>query len=616
MTKEFASIDDLKETEQTRFATFDKPKVRVREALVTGDHPVLEICGDSHNKLHHFIHMIYWKNQCKLLDNRTIARMLACLFCGNHIYSKSNPFVHITYPKLYFDKNEAMYYQSSHQLFAKLEKKSIIYEKITQLYCGIVDKEIAHINQFDSNDEEKLKIRKEYTAMYEWSKTLFGSERKKDEICRTFIAIVSVPDSTFYREAKFDQNPNIMVWSCGTAYDCSRHTLRRITTEDMIMETTGYPFPKFTPEKKKLAYDFLWSCFESEDLINTVLSVFAQNLRAYNQHEKIVYFLGNGGNSKGLISELISRLYGKFYGSPAIDVFYRDASDSHDTHLAELAKYRCAVFDEPRVMRPFDASRINRITGGGIIRARGAYQSESSEFTIRFTPICLINFEPRFTGESSDAIARRVVRVKFPFRFVDKLKYDNMDEKDRKNIRIADPTCKSRIKNDDRIRDGLLELVLEAAKKYNMSIYQTRESIINTDISLEVSEEMIEEFKLNFIYDSEASCTGKTLITMLNSRLRGQKMSFTSRTALSKLISIVYPNTVVSKKTKDCIVYMIRFKNSDLDDNISVTRSTSVDTADSVDKKERKRIANKAYRDKAKKEYHAEVIKDMTPYMM
>ena len=138
-----------------------------------------------------------------------------------------------------------------------------------------------------------------------------------------------------------------------------------------------------------LITNIIGSCFEEvhesgdtrEEMVTYLLRIYASAMSSGNPEQSLFYFIGEGSNGKGMISNLMQTVFGEekgrsgYFATTKAEPFgVRRGTGEHETELAEtIQKTKIMQIDEPSADKMLSASIVKAVTGGDNIKARKAY---------------------------------------------------------------------------------------------------------------------------------------------------------------------------------------------------------------------------------------------------
>jgi phage/plasmid-associated DNA primase len=159
--------------------------------------------------------------------------------------------------------------------------------------------------------------------------------------------------------------------------------------------------------------------FEDNDMDLYYLKTIASSLSGENPFQEMYFWTGRGGNGKSLSADIIKKSFGGYYGAINVSCLTNITKSSNATspELANKKGIRILVSSEPESTEKIQTSMVKKITGSDDIQARELYKNTTT-FNPQFTLFIQMNDEPELS-KYDGGIARRLVKVDFPFSFKD-----------------------------------------------------------------------------------------------------------------------------------------------------------------------------------------------------
>ena len=307
-----------------------------------------------------------------------------------------------------------------------LDTKKAILTRFAKDASKTADKE-EHTKLKDECDQ-KIKI------IHTSYKTLGGAD-----FCSGVISFLDTYYNDEDLEKKMDMNPHLFAFSNGL-YDLELGKFRKITPQDMISTTTGYPMPTSSPTIRKEIRKFLHGLHEDEATTDYLLKVLASALLGYNKFEKFYVFTGKGGNGKGVITELIRVAFGNYYYPVNVSLFTKiqERTDQPLPALVEARNKRFMMSSEPETSERLQVSMLKKISGGDPMEARTLHSKHIFKFKPMYKPFFQSNDIPKLSKVDVGA-QRRMEVLKFPFNFVANptQPHERLGDPDVKNIKCV-----------------------------------------------------------------------------------------------------------------------------------------------------------------------------------
>ena len=275
-------------------------------------------------------------------------------------------------------------------------------------------KESATITDNDKQKELTKALMKTIDTIHRAYK-MFGSS----EFCNGVIAFLPSCYDDPDLEEKMDMNRYVFAFTDGL-YDLNECKFRPIRPSDMVSTTTNYPYPKQSNQDARLQInEFLRGLFENDAVTQYLLKVLSSCLLGYNRWEEFYVFTGSGGNGKGVISELLTYVFGQHYLTVENSLFTkaRDRTDQPIPALVEARSKRIMMTTEPETADTLKVGLLKKISGGDPIEARTLH----SKHIVKYKPLFKVFFQTNdipALSKTDGGISRRMKIINFPFKFV------------------------------------------------------------------------------------------------------------------------------------------------------------------------------------------------------
>ena len=169
--------------------------------------------------------------------------------------------------------------------------------------------------------------------------------------------------------------------------------------------------------------------------------VMAATLCGNRKFEQVYMHTGSGGNGKGLLTDLMEKVFGEYYSvmnSNLLTVSSKSRNEA-SPELANKKGKRIAVTTEIEEGSTLQMAAIKQWSGGDKISTRALYK-DAFEFNPQFTLHMYFNDKQPDLKSVDDAIKRRLRMFHYPISFVDNPFLPNQKK--------GNPHLKSSIKND------------------------------------------------------------------------------------------------------------------------------------------------------------------------
>jgi len=296
----------------------------------------------------------------------------------------------------------------------------------------IIKKHLADV--LVSTVDSYIKAIKAKLASGKMDKTTYNSYMTTAKKCRCefesngFLTGAIALLQGYYLNTEFDLNENhnirLLAFNNGVInLDDKEFVLRVAEPTDYITTTTGYDYPTtYNADAEAEVIKFVNSIFGDKDVALYVLRVLASCLRGLNTYHDFYIFEGIGGNGKSALIDLISKVFGNYFGTleaASITTATNSAPDAPNAPLYHTRHKRFVSVSEPDASKRLNVPLIKQLTGGDIVKTRLQHKAEVISFIPHYKLFVGAN-QTQATGSSTTAgYDRRVKLIKFPYRFCD-----------------------------------------------------------------------------------------------------------------------------------------------------------------------------------------------------
>lgn len=250
-------------------------------------------------------------------------------------------------------------------------------------------------------------------------------------------------------EIKFDTN--IHLFGCRNGvFDIQNDIFRPYLFDDMVTMSCGCDFEELRDGKRdrELEEDDITAFKDIEDIFTQIFpndlvkdlawKIYASGITG-KQIEKLFIFNGSGGNGKGLINEFIRFCLGDYFYEGDINILtrVRPTGNGPNQMLASIDKRRFVIFKEPGCYQAIHNSNMKDLTGGGVVKARGLYQSET-DVVLFNTTVMECNTVPKLFEPPKNGDERRICDICFESTFTN----DSSQVDEANHIYEANPMLK------------------------------------------------------------------------------------------------------------------------------------------------------------------------------
>jgi P4 family phage/plasmid primase-like protien len=261
-----------------------------------------------------------------------------------------------------------------------------------------------------------------------------------------------------------DEKHNLIAFENGV-YDLDTDTFRDGEPEDFISKSTLYNFTKHEdPQIQQDIMDFFTSIQHSEEMRDYLLDTLAINLHGTKKHQLIIFWVGKGGNGKGVAVVLYQGVLGEYMYTPPIQIYTtkRKSASQANPEIAKCKGVRGMVSTEPEEDDTLYMALMKSMTGGDKQQGRALYD-KPIEFVIQAIPMIQMNKKPILPSGNDGGVKRRLRLIHFPFNFVEK---PTMENERPINLELGD-----KFKQVEYHQQFML-ILLERYKKYRGSGYK------------------------------------------------------------------------------------------------------------------------------------------------
>jgi phage/plasmid-associated DNA primase len=265
-------------------------------------------------------------------------------------------------------------------------------------------------------------------------KDILGSIYRVKQICET--CELDIIENS--KDIQLEMNPNIFCFK-NKVFDLEKNKFVEPYKYDYMTLQTGYNYREPTAEETKEVITMLNQIFPIEEERTLYLILLSIGMSGYFL-EKFVIANGSGGNGKGMLNEFFMNTIGHYGYLCNNAVLLSPIKDGANQTLANLNNKRFSVCREPKENAnvKLDDSVIKELTGGGELNARGIYSS-NTKVILRALWILEANKVPKISGETDNALMRRIIDIYFRAKFV-----SNEEDVDIKNyVYLADANKKT-----------------------------------------------------------------------------------------------------------------------------------------------------------------------------
>jgi putative DNA primase/helicase len=224
------------------------------------------------------------------------------------------------------------------------------------------------------------------------NKTFFTSGIERFAKCDPLVAVT---------HAYWDADPWLLGTPGGTV-DLRTGELRKSNRNDAITKLTAVaPLDEDCPGWLRFLVE---TTGNDGELIRFLQQWCGYCLTGVTSEHALVFVYGPGGNGKSVFLNIMTRIFGDYARTAAMDTFTSSKNDKHPTELAMLRGARLVTASETEDGKAWAEARIKQLTGGDSIAARFMHE-DFFEYKPQFKLVVVGNHMPDL--HNVDAAAKR-----------------------------------------------------------------------------------------------------------------------------------------------------------------------------------------------------------------
>ena len=245
---------------------------------------------------------------------------------------------------------------------------------------------------------------------------------KINSVVEKLLHLISVIN---YDKIEFDTNGYLLAFN-NRVYDLKSHNWIKTIRENYILTTTGYDWEEPTEEQMDRINNLFCDVFEDDPIRTEFTHYLATSLYGIAV-EKFIIANGDGGNGKGVMTELMAKALGHYYYGGNNAILLKPIKEGGNPEIANMEGKRMIVYREPSEYKKLDLSVIKEITGGDEISARKLF-SNNTKVKLSATHILEVNKRLGLNGDTGASITRRLRDIPFKTEFSNDEEAINNDE--------------------------------------------------------------------------------------------------------------------------------------------------------------------------------------------
>ena len=216
---------------------------------------------------------------------------------------------------------------------------------------------------------------------------------------------------------QFDINPDIIGFN-NKKYNFKTKKFENIVYDDYISMTCNYDYEEPKEDKIKTIEDIIIKAFPNEERRKCYVSIM-YNCLIGGAKDKFIVANGTGGNSKGVINELLRETLGDYAVEMATSVLTDKPKSGANPEVAKLDKKRLILSKEPNENDKIRCEMLKKVCGNSKITDARELYSNKTEIKLCGTNIMEVNVKLGFDGKLQDDIGRRLMDILFESTFTD-----------------------------------------------------------------------------------------------------------------------------------------------------------------------------------------------------
>lgn len=234
---------------------------------------------------------------------------------------------------------------------------------------------------------------------------------KINSVVEKLLHLISVIN---YDKIEFDTNGYLLAFN-NRVYDLKSHNWIKTVRENYILTTTGYDWEEPTEEQMDRINNLFCDVFEDNE-IRMEFTHFLSTCLYGIPVEKFIIANGDGGNGKGVMTELMAEGLGNYYYGGNNSVLLMPIKNGGNPEIANMEGKRLIVYREPSEFKKLDLSVIKELTGGAEIPARKLF-SNNTKVKLSATHVLEVNKRLGLNGDTGNSILRRLRDIPFKTEF-------------------------------------------------------------------------------------------------------------------------------------------------------------------------------------------------------
>ncbi len=336
---------------------------------------------------------------------------------------------------LYIKEDDKYYTWINNKWIKENEKGAYLRSNIIETLTNYFQKLIY----FYVNKKRKLELEDETSTTYldTYKHVIKSLNYRKAEVNKThklnniWTELKSIYlKNSLSHDIQFDMNPDIIGFN-NKKYNFKTKKFEDIVYDDYISMSCKYDYEEPKEDKIKTIENIITKAFPNEERRKCYVSVM-YNCLIGGAKDKFVVANGTGGNSKGVINELLRETLGDYAVEMATSVLTDKPKSGANPEVAKLDKKRLILSKEPNENDKIRCEMLKKVCGNSKITDARELYSNKTEIKLCGTNIMEVNVKLGFDGKLQDDIGRRLMDILFESTFTDDSEI--LNDPTRKNV--------------------------------------------------------------------------------------------------------------------------------------------------------------------------------------
>jgi putative DNA primase/helicase len=223
----------------------------------------------------------------------------------------------------------------------------------------------------------------------------------------------------------------------------------------LLTISTGINYdPQVNLKVWTMLLDLLKDIYGTDEMIKYMLQFEAYTLHGSKTEEIIHFWVGKGGNGKGIMLYLFMKALGDYCYCPDVSIFTcsKKSSSAANSEIAKGQGKRLWAMTVPAHGDKFNTSKLKKKSGRNPIQARHLYK-QFFEYLDQFVMVFQMNNKSALDSYD-EGMVRRLRLIEHKYQFV--------ANSTKPTERQGDKNLKNKISDDEAIREEFMQILIEA----------------------------------------------------------------------------------------------------------------------------------------------------------